>query len=94
MMTAKSENSRKVQRLRGDVQRHQHLVERAVATKEGNPRDGADDAGGPERYRAEQEQNRAGHPALRTWKIRNQAILKPRNSVIAQTMTANFSELT
>ena len=31
--------------------------------------------------------------ALRTWKIRNQAMLKPRNSVIAQTMTANFSEL-
>ena len=32
--------------------------------------------------------------ALRTWKIRNQAMLKPRNSVIAQTITANLSELT
>ena len=28
--------------------------------------------------------------ALRTWKIRNQAMLKPRNSVIAQTMTCEF----
>ena len=31
--------------------------------------------------------------ALRIWNMRNQAMLKPRNSVIAQTMTANFSEL-
>ena len=32
--------------------------------------------------------------ALRTWNTRNQAMLKPRNSVIAQTMNANRSELT
>ena len=32
--------------------------------------------------------------ALRTWKIRKYAMLKPRNSVIAQTMNANFNELT
>ncbi len=31
--------------------------------------------------------------ALRMWCTRNQAMLKPRNNVIAQTMTANFSEL-
>jgi hypothetical protein len=31
--------------------------------------------------------------ALRTWWIRNQAMPKPRNRVIAQTVTANFSEL-
>ena len=61
MITAKSENSRKVSGCQVMRRSHQHLVEGAVAAKQRNPGDGADDAGCPERHRAEQEEDGARH---------------------------------
>ena len=58
-MTAKSENSRKVSGCVVMCRSCRIVVEGAVAAKERDPGDGADDAGGPERNGAQQEQHRA-----------------------------------
>ena len=56
--TAKSEIEQELQRLVGSMPSlHQRRVEQAVAAEERDPRDHADDVGGQERHRADQEQH-------------------------------------
>ena len=80
------------ERLRCDMQVLQDGIERAVAARNGIQ---AMVRMMPEVQNgmAQSKNSTVRVVALRTWWIRSQAMLKPRNSVIAQTMSANFSEL-